>query len=118
MTQTSRERRIDRLEQAVEQLDVDATAAQPAVEWREAAPEGRPEGVEWDDENVLRYDFWGAQWDVLDELEDGDADLAGAVMGYRSGKSTLGARWVISNAIRFPETRHLAMGVDFSKSTR
>lgn len=39
------------------------------VEWRNADPEHRPEGVSFDpDSGTLTYDVWSAQQDALDAL--------------------------------------------------
>lgn len=111
--------RLDRLADVEDHVaDADGEhGARVAVEWGDAAPETRPEGMAWDGaENRLTFDFWGAQWDALDALETDETDLVGFVAGYRSGKSILGARWLLTQALEHPGTRHLVMGQDFQKS--
>lgn len=86
------------------------------VEWCDADPEGRPEGMAWDpDGSRIEYDFWSAQQAALAALGE-DADLVALLGGYRSGKSVTGARWLLTQALSYPGTRHLAMGIDFAKA--
>jgi len=99
-------------------------------------------GMRYDpaEEPALVYEFWRSQWRVLYYLlEDPDHreaiqhllrerysievehpsemfDIAAMLAGYRSGKSVLGARWVIEGANRLPGTRWLAMGQDYAKA--
>lgn len=110
--------KLDRLEEVEGRVqEGDAQTPTVAVEWRDAAPEARPDGLEWDAaENRLTFDFWAAQREALDALDDPDTDLVGFVAGYRSGKSILGARWVLTQALEHPGTRHLVMGQDFTKA--
>jgi len=91
------------------------------VEWRDAAPDERPEGMTWrsetgDDQAVLAYDVWDAQRETLDAVESGDHDVVAFLAGYGSGKSVFGARWLLSKALEHPGSRFLAMGVDFQKA--
>lgn len=76
-----------------------------------------PEGIRWDpDAGQLAYEFWSAQREALDLLQEGRHDIVAFLAGYRSGKSVTGARWIISNALRHAGTRYLAMGQDFEKA--
>ncbi|MGK7296577.1 MAG: terminase large subunit domain-containing protein, partial [Candidatus Wenzhouxiangella sp. M2_3B_020] len=45
-------------------------------------------------------------------------DIVGALGGYRSGKSTTGARWIHNSALERPGTRWLVMGQDFAKAKK
>lgn len=74
------------------------TPAEIRVEWRDAAPEARPDGLEWDvADNRLAYDLWSAQRNVLEAVGDG-SELVAFLAGYRAGKTVTGARWLLANA--------------------
>lgn len=76
-----------------------------------------PEGMRWDpDTGSLEYEFWSAQREALELLESAQYDIVAFLAGYRSGKSVTGARWILSNALRYAGTRYLAMGQDFEKA--
>lgn len=76
-----------------------------------------PDGMRWDpDTGRLEYEFWEAQREALEKLESGQYDIVAFLAGYRSGKSVTGARWILSNALRYSGTRYLAMGQDFEKA--
>ncbi|MFC6823492.1 terminase large subunit domain-containing protein [Halopelagius fulvigenes] len=95
----------------------DPAAGDVSVEWRDADPEARPDGIEFDaDDATLYYDVWGAQSDCLDTIESDDYDLVAFLAGYGAGKSVFGARWLIANALDYPESSFLALGVDFQKA--
>jgi hypothetical protein len=104
-----------------EDAPADAADLTVRVEWRDAAPEDRPDGMAWDppaDDGsaVLRYDLWAAQRDALEAVDSGEFDIVAAVMGYGAGKSILGARWTIRNALDHAGSRFLVMGQDFAKA--
>jgi hypothetical protein len=106
------------LEHEIEQLKDadDAPEEAVTVAWRDAAPEDRPHGMAWTpDTSRLAFDFSEQQRAALDAL-DGDVDLVALLGGYRSGKSVTGARWLLTQAVEYPGTRHLAMGIDFAKA--
>lgn len=91
------------------------------VEWRDAAPDDRPDGMTWepasDDEPArLSYDVWDAQRETLDAVDSGEHDVVAFLAGYGSGKSVFGARWLLAQALEYPGSRFLAMGVDFQKA--
>ena len=93
------------------------------VEWRDAAPDERPNGMSWypgddgdDKPALLAYDVWDAQQETLDAVDSGEHDVVAFLAGYGSGKSVFGARWLLAQAIRYPGSRFLAMGVDFQKA--
>lgn len=91
------------------------------VTWRDAAPDERPDGMTWqpptdDEPAVLAYDVWDAQRDTLDAVESGGHDVVAFLAGYGSGKSVFGARWLLAQALEYPGSRFLAMGVDFQKA--
>jgi hypothetical protein len=88
---------------------------------------------------ALTYEFWQAQFRALyylagdDEIRaqlgrlleerydltpepDPDYDIVAMLAGYRSGKTVTGARWVIEGANRLPNTRWLAVGIDYQKA--
>lgn len=107
---------IDPRDGRPEPLDFDVT-----VEWRDADPEARPEGLTWDPPAEdsparLSFDLWGSQRDALNAAEGDDYDLVAAIMGYGAGKSILGARWLLANALEYDGSRFLAMGQDFAKA--
>jgi hypothetical protein len=109
-----------------EELDEiqDADSSGPVdvrVEWRDAAPAERPDGMSWypgdDDETaLLAYDVWDGQQKTLDAVDSGAHDIVAFLAGYGSGKSVFGARWLLAQALRNPGSRFLAMGVDFQKA--
>jgi len=91
------------------------------VEWRDAAPDDRPEGMTWtpatgDEPARLSYDVWQAQRETLDAVDSGEHDVVAFLAGYGSGKSVFGARWLLAQALEYPGSRFLAMGVDFQKA--
>ena len=109
------------LEHEVSQLKDDVAPADDAldamVQWRDANPDARPAGMEYDaNEDVIYYDLWSAQRDVLDVIEGDAPDIVAFLAGYGSGKSVFGARWILTQAIEHPGSRFLAMGVDFQKA--
>lgn len=123
MTRKSRrelEHDVDKLRD--EQPTGGSDGPEVSVRWREADPEARPTGMTWDppgDEDeaaTLTYDVWPAQRDTLDTLNSGEVDLTAFLSGYGAGKSILGSRWLIANALEYPGSRFLALGVDFQKA--
>ena len=117
-TKREREKRINELEERIQ----DATHStgnrnELAVKYRNADPETRPEGVVYQaDEAALTYDVWDAQRRSLDALHSGQNDVIAFLAGYGSGKSITGARWLIAQALRYPGSRFLVMGIDFTKA--
>lgn len=108
-----------------EQLDgidtTDETTERVSVEWRDAAPDDRPDGMAWepasdDGPARLSYDVWDAQRETLDAVDSGEHDVVAFLAGYGSGKSVFGARWLLAQALEYPGSRFLAMGVDFQKA--
>lgn len=53
-----------------------------------------------------------------DDMPRDGWDIVGALGGYRSGKTTVGARWIINQAAATPGTRWLVMGQDFAKAKK
>ena len=105
---------------AVEDLSGDgsdgADAGDASVLWGVADPEARPNGATWVPETqTLTYDLWSAQREVLESLR-GDADITGFLGGYGSGKTMLGERWILKQALDHPGSRFLTMGIDFTKA--
>lgn len=87
------------------------------VEWGDADPEARPEGVAFDaDSDTLRFDLWSAQREALDSVEREDYDITAFMAGYGAGKTVLGARWLLSEALTHDSSRFLAMGQSFSEA--
>lgn len=94
------------------------------VEWCDAAdaPDGRKGGMAWDppagddDAAVLTYDVWEAQRETLDALADPSLDIVAFLAGYGAGKSMLGARWIIRQALENPGSRFLVMGQSFAEA--
>lgn len=117
-TPTERElrRELDDL-QAGESLDPEDIR----LEWRDAAPKARPDGMEWRpptdaDPGLLAYDVWEAQRDCLDAVTSGEYDLVSFLAGFGAGKSQLGARFILATALEYPGTRHLVMGQSFAEA--
>jgi len=99
----------------------DSGPADVRVEWRDAAPDERPDGMSWypgddDEPALLAYDVWSGQQETLDAVDSGEHDVVAFLAGYGSGKSVFGARWLLTQALRYPGSRFLAMGVDFQKA--
>lgn len=69
------------------------------------------------DGNEIELDwyFWSAQIKALEALKSGDHDVVNFRGGYGSGKSVLGARWIIKVVLQIPNGRSLILGRDFSK---
>jgi len=109
-------------------------------------PEGEVDGLAYDPtaDPALEYKFWSEQVRVLYHLNqplvrrnglnrlyyrltgeyidvevpaDG-WDIVGALGGYRSGKSTTGARFIHNLALERPGVRLLCMGQDFAKAKK
>lgn len=111
-------REVDRLKEQRTDDTTDDAIAELAVRWRGADPEERPEGMVFDaDAGTLAYDVWDAQRETLETLEAAEVDIAAMLGGYRSGKSTLGARWTVAKALEYPGTRWLVLGIDFSQAS-
>lgn len=71
---TEREVR-SRFEEVIDQTTQETTA-DVTVQWGDADPEARPEGVTWDaDAGVLTYDVWDAQRRTLDAVNSGNNDI-------------------------------------------
>jgi hypothetical protein len=120
-TPTERQLReeLDDLDHAGDRPGADAVR----VEWRDAAPDERPDGMTWrpapddgDEPALLGFDVWQAQRDTLDAVDSGDHDIVAFLAGYGSGKSVFGARWLLTQALEYPGSKFLAMGQDFKKA--
>lgn len=110
------EREVHRLRES-DGVDTSGTETDVAVEWREADPKARLNGMTYDPtDGTLAYDLWTAQRQALDALASDKHDLVALLAGYGSGKSILGARWVIANALAYPGGHFLAMGTTFSEA--
>jgi hypothetical protein len=111
------ERQItNQFEELVTQTTSSDTPA-PSVKWRDADPETRPEGMEWNpDESTLVYDTWQAQRRAIDATTQEQTDIAAFLAGYGSGKTLLGARWLIKQALQHDSSRFLCLGIDFQKA--
>jgi hypothetical protein len=108
----------NQLRSAVDDLKKSTAPADTVgVEWRDAAPAARPEGIAWSPEpGRLTYDLWSGQRRTLDALRSGDPDLVAFLAGYGSGKSVFGARWLLAQACQHPGSRFLAMGISYQKA--
>lgn len=116
MTRRRIENQIDALSDELA-AGTDGAPADLTVTWREAAPDARPEGRAYDPESgEFTYDLWGAQRDCLDALKRESTDLVAFLAGYGTGKTVLGARWTIANALAHPGSHFLVMGQIFSKA--
>lgn len=101
--------------------DPEANDTAVSVGWRHADPDARPDGMEWspstdEADAQLIYDVWDAQRETLETVESGDYDVTAFLAGYGTGKSVLGARWLVAKAIEHPGSRFLCMGQDFQKA--
>jgi hypothetical protein len=112
------EREIQRqYEQAIQQADHTAESDEITVLWGTADPTNRPEGLTWvPEKSTLTYDLWDAQRDALETVRRAETDITGFLAGYGSGKTILGARWIIKQALDHPGSRFLAMGQDYQKA--
>lgn len=78
-----------------------------------------PAGMSWDPETgSLRYEFWNAQQEALDEFMSGEHDITAFLGGYGSGKTTTGARLLNTLAMSFPGSKHAAIAIDFKKGSQ
>ena len=103
-------------EKVVEQQQQTATVEDVTVLWGASDPSNRPDGITWvPATNALTYDLWGAQNGALQLLES-DTDITAFLAGYGSGQTIFGARWLIAQALRYPGSRFLGMGIDFTKA--
>jgi hypothetical protein len=113
------DRRLDSIEGELD--DTESSADTPpiqAIEHRDADPSERPEGMEYDPKTgALAYDFWSKQRECLSLLDDGTADVVAFLGGYRSGKTVTGARWELTEALRYPDSRWIAMGISYSEAS-
>ncbi len=106
----------NQFEEVISQTSVTETET-PAIEWEEANPSDRPDGVDWDPEsNTLTYDRWEAQRRAIETTNQEHTDIAAFLAGYGSGKTLLGARWLIKQALQYDSSRFLALGIDFQKA--
>lgn len=90
-----------------------------SVEWRDADPDARPDGMEWSAETgTVYYDVWNAQQEALNALneDDEEIDIVAFLAGYGTGKSVAGARWLVGQALAHPGGHFLAMGQSFSEA--
>ena len=63
----------------------------------------------------LDWDWWSKQKETLDALNSGDYDLVTFRGGYGSGKTVLGARWIIRTALQTPQGHSLVLAPDRQK---
>lgn len=114
-TERTLQRELDELKS--KPILADRLLTDSVVEWSNAAPDKRPNGMSWNAETgSLSYDLWSAQRECLNVLNNDDHDLVAFLAGYGSGKSVFGARWLLKQALAYPASRFLAMGVDFQKA--
>jgi len=105
------------IRQVIEQASARSQSGEITVQWRDANPDDRPDGYEWNaDTQTLTYDVWEAQRDALDLLDTPETDICGFLAGYGSGKTVFGTRWLLKQAIEHPNSRFLLMGIDFQKA--
>jgi hypothetical protein len=116
----SYENRLDELD---DDADTDGKTDAVGVEWRDASPDERPDGMTWapptdaDQEDAhLTFDVWEAQRETLETVRTGDHDVVAFLGGYGTGKSVLGTRWLLAQALENPGSKFLCMGVDFQKA--
>jgi len=119
MSSNFTEREIQKqYEEVISQTVVTETET-PAVEWGPANPSKRPDGIDWNPEcNTLTYDTWEAQRRAIEITNQEQTDIAAFLAGYGSGKTLLGARWLIKQALQYDSSRFLALGIDFQNKKR
>lgn len=77
---------------------------------------GQPEGMQWDPKDrTLSFEFWEAQREALDAFMAAEYDITAFLGGFGSGKTTTGARLLITLAQQYPGSKHAAMAIDFQK---
>lgn len=91
------------------------------ISWTDAAPDTRPDGFRWTppsdgDPGRLQYDVWEAQRNTLDAVDAAENDIVAFLAGYGSGKTLFGVRWLIKQALDYPGSRFLVLGIDFQKA--
>jgi hypothetical protein len=75
-----------------------------------------PDGMQWNPETgKLSFEFWEAQREALDAFMSGGYDITAFLGGFGSGKTTTGARLLITLAQAHPGSKHAAMAIDFQK---
>jgi len=80
------------------------------------ASSGSPEGMAWNPETgKLSFEFWEAQREALDAFMSREYDITAFLGGFGSGKTTTGARLLITLAQANPGSKHAAMAIDFQK---
>lgn len=114
-TKRERGRRLDSIAKVLEQqTDGDDDWS---VEYRTAAPSERPDGMSVEtDGQVIRYDFWEAQEECIERLADGAHDIVAFLAGYGAGKTIVGARWLLTQALAHPGSHFLCMGINYSRA--
>jgi phage terminase large subunit len=116
MTKTQRARRLDDVEEQLSDA-AESGGEEWSVEWRDANPAERPEGMAVDgDSRTIYYDVWEAQGEVLAALDGGDRDVVAGLMGYGAGKTITGARWLIDQALTHAGSSFLCMGINYSRA--
>jgi phage terminase large subunit-like protein len=117
MSSNFTEREIqNQFEEVISQTAVTETET-PVIEWGPANPSERPDGIDWDAEsNTLTYDHWEAQCRAIETTNKEHVDVLSFCAGYGSGKSIMGARWLIKQALEYDSSRFLALGIDFQKA--
>jgi hypothetical protein len=116
-TKTQRDRRLDKVEEQLTDAADSAVGDRWTVEWREAEPAERPEGMAVDrDSRTIYYDVWEAQGEMLDSLESPEKDIYALLGGYGSGKTLFGTRFGIAQALDYPDSHHLVMGTTYSEA--
>jgi hypothetical protein len=80
------------------------------------ASSGSPGGMSWNpDTGKISFEFWEAQREALDAFMSGEYDITAFLGGFGSGKTTTGARLIITLAQASPGSKHAAMAIDFQK---
>lgn len=63
----------------------------------------------------INWQFWDAQLETLNALASGEHDLIVFRGGYGSGKTVLGARWIIEQALTVPRSDNLVLAPSLPK---
>lgn len=76
----------------------------------------RAEFKEWlENDGKIDRTLWSAQSEAWEHLENGEENITVFQAGYRSGKSILGAKYIIEQAIKNPGGTFLVLAVSYSE---
>ena len=62
----------------------------------------------------VNWQYWKKQKQAMEHAASGNYDITVFLGGYRSGKSVSGARFIVKNALKHPDSKWLAMAVNYN----